>query len=157
MVDHGEKSEKMPRRGETSIQCERASIDDSIKKVEVVVPTPLTQLSATNYRHSAMRMEVHLDAQGLWEAVTETKTNRQKDRLALSVMLAAILESLGVQHDIKKSAKVNWEIIQSFHVVIDHVQSRAQGLRREFKNLSLKKTDKVSDFTNRFSRIVFEL
>ena len=142
----------MPRRGETSIQSERASTDDSIKKVEVVVPTPLPQLSATNYRHWAMRMEVHLDAQGLWEAVAGTETNRQKDRLALSTMLAAIPESSGVQLDSKKSAKVKWVIIRSFHMGIDRLtQSRAQGLRRGFENLSMKKTDKVSDFTDRFS------
>ena len=39
-VDRGEKLEKMPKRGETSFQSERASTDDLIKKVEVVVPTP---------------------------------------------------------------------------------------------------------------------
>ena len=98
---------KMPRRGETSIQSERASTDESIKKVEVIVPAPLTQLSATNYRHWAMRMEVHLDAQGLWEAVITTETNKQKDRLAMSAMLAAIPKSSGVQLDIKKSVKIN--------------------------------------------------
>ena len=101
---------------------------------------------------------MHLDAEGLWEIVAGTETNRQKDRLALSAMLAAILESLGVQLDIKKSAKVNWEIIRSFNVGIDPLaQSRAQGLRREFENLSMKKIDKVSDFTDKFLRIVFEL
>ena len=36
-------------------------------------------------------------------------------------------------------------------------QSRAQDLRMEFENLSMKKTDKVSDFTDKFSKIVFEL
>ena len=149
---------KMPRRGETSIQSERVSTDESTKKVEVIILTALMQILVTNYRHWAMRMEVHLDAQGLWEAVTGTEMNRQKDRLALSTMLAAIPESSCVQLDIKKSAKVNWEIIRSFHVGIDRLaQSRAQGLRREFENLSMKKTDKVSDFTDRFSRIVFEL
>ena len=103
-------------------------------------------------------MAAHLDAQGLWETIAETETNRQKDRLALSAMLATIPESSSVQLDIKKSAKVNWEIIQSFHVGIDRLaQSRAQGLRREFENLSMKKTVKVSEFTNKFSRIVFEL
>ena len=101
----------MSRRGKTSIQSERASTDELIKKVEVVILTPLTQLSATNYHHWVMRMEVHLDAQGLWEAVTGIKTNMQKDRLALSAMLAAIPESSSVQLDIKKSAKFNWEII----------------------------------------------
>ena len=100
----------MPRRGQTSVQGERATTDDSVKKIEVVVPTPLTQLSVTNYRHWAMRMEVHLDAQGLWEAVTGTETNMEKNRLALSAMLATIAESSSVQLDIKKSTKVNWEI-----------------------------------------------
>ena len=101
---------------------------------------------------------MHLDAQGLWEAVLGTDMNRQKDKLALLAMLAAIPESFGVQLDIKKTSKVNWEIIRSFHVGIDRLaQSRAQGLRREFKNLSMKKTDKVSEFTDKFSQIVFEL
>ena len=72
----------------------------------------------------------------------------QKYRLALSAMLAAILET----------SKENWEIIQSFHVGIDRLtQSRAQGVKRELKNLSMKKTKKVSEFTEKFSRIVFEL
>ena len=148
----------MPRRGETSTQGEKSTTGEMVKKFEVVAPTPLTQLSEMNYRHWAMRMEVHLDAQGLWEAVLGTDTNRQKDRLALSVMLAAISESSGVQLDIKKTVKVNWEIIRSFHVGIDRLaQSRAQGLRRESENLSMKKTEKVSEFTDKFSRIVFEL
>ena len=89
------------------MQGERTTTDESIKKIEVVIPTPFTQLSSMNYCHWAMRMEVHLDAQGLWETVAETETNGQKDRLALSAMLAAIPESSGIQLDIKKSAKVN--------------------------------------------------
>ena len=101
----------MPRTGDGVTQGERASTSEMVKKLELVAPTPLTQLSAMNYHHWAMRMEVHLDAQGLWEAVLGTDTNRQKDRLALSAMLAAIRESFGVQLDIKKSTKVNWEII----------------------------------------------
>ena len=97
----------MPRRGETWTQGEKSTTGETVKKIEVVAPTPLTQLSATNYRHWAMRMEVHLNAQGLWEAVLGTDTNRQKDRLALLAMLAKIPESSGVQLDIKKSSKVN--------------------------------------------------
>ena len=112
MIDRGARPVmKMPRRGETLIQSERLSTDESTKKVEVIVPTPLTHHLTLNYRHWAMRMEVHLDVQRLWEAVTGTKTNREKDRLALSAMIAAIPESSGVQLDIKKLGKVNWEII----------------------------------------------
>ncbi|XP_078440532.1 uncharacterized protein LOC144710594 [Wolffia australiana] len=148
----------MPKHGEPSTQGEKTTPDDSMRKLEVVVPTPLTQLSAMNYRHWAMRMEVHLDAQNLWDMVAGTETNRQKDRLALSAMLAAIPETSGVQLDIKKSAKENWEIIRSFHVGIDRlVQSRAQGLRREFENLTMKKEEKISEFTDNFTSVVFEL
>ena len=87
---------------------------------------------------------MHLDAQGLWEAIAGPEANKQKDWLALSAMLATIPETLGVQLDIKKSAKVNWEIIRSFHVGIDRLaQSRAQGLIREFESLSMKKTEKA--------------
>ncbi|XP_078427941.1 uncharacterized protein LOC144700313 [Wolffia australiana] len=147
-----------PKRGEPSTPGEKTMPDDWTRKLEVVVPTPLTQLSATNYRHWAMRMEVHLDAQNLWDVVAGTETNRQIDRLALSAMLAVIPETSGVQLDIKKSAKENWEIIRSFHVGIDRLaQSRAQGLRREFENLTMKKEDKLSDFTDKFTRTVFEL
>ena len=62
----------MPRRGELSTQGEKTMTDESVKKIKVVVPMPLTQLSTTNYRHWVMRMEVHLDAQVLWEVVAET-------------------------------------------------------------------------------------
>ena len=140
--DRYETCGKMPRRGETSTQGEKATTEETVKKIEVVTLTNLTQLSATNY----------LDAQGLWEAVLGTDTNRPKDRLALSAMLAAIPESSGVQLDFKKSAKANWEIIRSFHVGIDRLaQSRAQGLRREFENLLIRKIDKVSEFIDKFS------
>ena len=41
---------------------------------------------------------------------------------------------------------------------IDHLaQSRTQGMRREFENYSMKKNNKVSEFTEKFSRMVFEL
>ena len=77
-------------KGESSIQGEESTTDESAKNIKVVVLIPLMQLSTTNYRHWTMRMKVHLDAQGLWEVVTRMETNQQKDRLALSTMLAAI-------------------------------------------------------------------
>ena len=78
------------------MQGEKTMTDESVKKIEVVVPTPLTQLSATNYQLWAMRMEVHLDAQGLWKPFSGTETNMHKYRLSLSAMLITILESSGV-------------------------------------------------------------
>ena len=68
------------------MQGEKTTTDESVKKIEVPVPMPLMQVPTTNYRHWMMRMEVHLDAQGLWEVIAEMS---------------------GVQLDIKKSTKVN--------------------------------------------------
>ena len=87
----------MLRRRESLAQGEKSMANKSIKKIEVVVPMALTQILVTNYRHWAMRMEVHLDAQGLKEVVARTERNRSKDRLALFAMLAEILETYGVR------------------------------------------------------------
>ena len=86
----------MPRRGESSTQGEKSDVDESIKKIKVVVSASLTQLSMTNYRYWAMRMKAHLDAQGLWEVVARTEMNKHKDRLALSAMSASNPETSGV-------------------------------------------------------------
>ena len=74
-------------------------------------------------------------------AVAGTETNMQKDRLALSAMLATIPQTSGVQLDIKKLAKVK----------------KRKLSEENSKNLSTKKTEKVSKYTDKFSRIVFEL
>ena len=66
--------------------------------------------------------------------------DRKKDQQALSTILNSVSESVSFQLDVKKTAKENWETIQILHVGVDHVvQSRIQLLRREFKNLAMKK------------------
>ena len=41
---------------------------------------------------------------------------------------------------------------------VDHViQSKIQSLRREFKNLAMKKDEKVSDFSSHFTKIISKL
>ena len=104
-----------------------------------------------------MRMEVYLEALGLWEVIGGDEENRKKDILALSAILSSILESASFQVDIKKSTKENWESLKILHVGADHViQSRIQFLRREFENLSMRKDEKVSDYSLRFTKVISE-
>ena len=78
--------------------------------------------------------------------------------LALSAILSSIPESVSFQMDIKKSAKENWESLKILHIGADHViQSRIQFLRREFENLSMRKEEKVSDYSLRFINVISEL
>ena len=105
-----------------------------------------------------MRIEVYLEVHGLREVIGGDEENRKKDRLALSAILSSIPESASFQMDIKKSAKENSESLKIVHVRADHViQSRIQFLRREFENLSMRKDEKVSDYSLRFTKVISEL
>ena len=60
--------------------------------------------------------------------------------------------------DIKKSAKESWESLKILHVKVDHViKSRIQFLRRDFENLSMRKDEKVSYYSLRFTKVISEL
>ena len=75
-----------------------------------------------------MRIEVYLDAHGLWEVITGTETNRKKAWQTLSTILNFISESVSFQLDVKKTAKENWKIIWTFHVGVDHVVQSKIGM-----------------------------
>ena len=115
-------------------------------------------LYETNYRLWAMRMEVYLEAHGLWDVIGGDEENWKKDMLSVFVILCSIPESVSFLMDIKKSAKENWESLKILHIGADHViQSRIQFLRREFENLSMRKEEKVSDYSLRFTKVISEL
>ena len=52
-----------------------------------VVTASIFLLISTNYRLWAMRMEVYLEAHGLWEVMNGTEKNQKKDLQALSAIL----------------------------------------------------------------------
>ena len=94
----------------------------------------------------------------MWDVIRGDEENRKKDRLALFTILSSIPESVSFQIDIKKLAKDNSESLKVLHVGADHViQSRIQFLRREFENLSMRKDEKVSDFSLRFTKVISDL
>ena len=144
----------MPRKiGEAS-----SSSTGVLQKLENHVTNSNFILSDTNYRLWAMRMEVYLEAHGLWEVIGGEEENRKKDQLALSAILSSIPESASFEMDIKKTAKENWESLQILHVGADHViQSRIQFLRREFENLSMRMDEKVSKYSLRFTKVLSKL
>ena len=145
--------EMPPKVGEAS-----SSSTGILQKLENQVTNSNFILSDMNYRLWAKRMEVYLEAHGLWEVIGGEEENRKKDRLALSAILSSIPESASFQMDIKKTAKENWESLKKLHVGAEHVvQSRIQFLRREFENLSMRKDEKVSEYSLRFTKVLSEL
>ncbi|XP_078438916.1 uncharacterized protein LOC144709265 [Wolffia australiana] len=95
-----------------------------------------------------MRMKVHLDASGLWEVISGEEVNQKKDQQALSVILSAIPEDVMDQLDSKKAAKENWEVLRVLNLGVDRViQSRIQGLGRQFELLTIKKDEAFGDMS----------
>ena len=130
---------EMPKRGGSSAHDSCIAIQEIVSRIEVVT-TLIFSLTSTNYRLWAMRMEVYLEAHGLWELITRTETNQKKDRQALLAILNSASESVSFQLNVKKTMKENWETIRILHVGVDHVvQSKIKSLRQKFENLAMKK------------------
>ncbi|XP_078433682.1 uncharacterized protein LOC144704977 [Wolffia australiana] len=156
----------MPRRSEESAQAggsfsaERAingAGSGAPRAGDMAPPLLFPVLSKTNYSLWAVRMEVLLEAHGLWEAIEEETVPRKKDRQALSI-LGAIPEEIQAQVDIKKSAKEIWEALKKRNVGVDSVQkARILGLKRDFKNLKMGKDEFIDDFSGKLSNIVAQL
>ena len=125
---------------------------------ELSTSAPSLKLSKTNYRVWSMAMEVYLDSHDLWQAIVRENVAKKKDRLALSTIISAVPEEQLVILDAKKTAKENWEILRQRNLGVDRViQSRIQGLKRDFEMLTMSKTDSVVDFVMKFTHIVADL
>ena len=105
-----------------------------------------------------MRVEVQLEAHSLWDMIIGTETKRNKDHLALFVILSSISKSHSLQRDIKELANENLNIPRVLHVGDDHVvQSWIWGLLCEFENLTMKKEKTVIDFFVKFPKAIYKL
>ena len=83
---------------------------------------------------------------------------KKKDRMALSAIISSIPEDMLGILDAKKTVEENWEILRQRNLGVDRViQSRIQGLKRNFEMLTMAKTDSIADFAMKFTLIIFEL
>ena len=151
----------MSKRGRTSTMSDDVHAPTPTlhpPRSETGMFTSVLMLTSTNYPLWAMRMEVSLEAHDLWGVIDGSEVNRKKDRLALLMILNSISESQSNQIDIKKSVKENWEVLRTFHLGMDKVvQAKLQALKREFETISMKRNEKIDDYSNHFARIVTNL
>ena len=98
-------------------------------------------------------MEVSLEAHDLWGVIDESEISCQTDHLELPMILNSISESQSTQIHIKKNAKDNWEVFCTFHVGMDRVVQAKVGsaLKRKFETISMRRNEKVDDYSNRFA------
>ena len=125
---------------------------------EMAASAPTLKLSKTNYGVWSMTMEVYLESHDLWLAITGENIPKKKDRLALSAIISAVPEDILMILDAKKTAKENWEILRQRNLGVDRViQSRIQGMKRDFELLSMAKTYSIVDFAKKFTQLVSDL
>ena len=148
----------MSQRGRTSTMADDVHAPTPTlhpPRSETGMSISILMLTSTNYRLWAMKMKVSLEAHDLWGVIDGSEVNRKKDRLALSMILNSISESQSNQIDIKKSAKENWEVLRTFHVGMDKVvQAKVQALKREFETISMKRNEKIDDYSNPFAELL---
>ena len=157
----------MPRRGEAASEFGRASFEKEFGAANAsfsrgmgdpISPSPLQVLSKTNYPVWAIRMQVHLEAYGLWEAIKSYTVSRKKDRQALSVIFGALSEDIVAQLDISKTAKEIWEFLKTRHMGAARViKARVQALRCEVETIFMGEEESVADFAGKLSKVATQL
>ncbi|SPT15557.1 unnamed protein product [Triticum aestivum] len=119
------------------------------------LPQSVLQLTGDNYTVWAIKVEVNLDAAGLWEAVVVPEDAAaaviaKKDKPARAYLLGALVENLLLQVASKKTAAEVWASLKARFVGADHVRAARLGtLRGEFELLRMADAETLDDFASR--------
>ena len=132
-----------------------------------------------NYDPWAKKMKIICMANDLWEFVingfndiadpaqyatltnaqkTHLKESRRKDAKALSLIEAAMAETIFPKIAVANYAKEAWDILKTNFQGTDKVRVvKLQNIRREFENLQMKENESVADFSSRTSNVLNQL
>ena len=117
-----------------------------------------TMLLRTNYQEWASHIQCNLEAMFLWDAVTDEKVERRRDRLALGAMLHGVPADMHAMLLNKKTVKEAWEAIKSMRLGADCVKVvSAQKLLAEFESITFKSEEAIEDFAIRITKIATDL
>jgi hypothetical protein len=94
----------------------------------------------------------------LWDAVTDDKIERRRDRLALGAMLRGVPPEMHPMLLNKKTVKEAWEAIKSMRLGADRVKAvNARKLLAEFESITFKAEETIEDFAIRITKIATDL
>ncbi|GKA37243.1 zinc finger, CCHC-type containing protein [Tanacetum coccineum] len=134
---------------------------DSSKKEVSTTSTPQFQclmLKPSNYSTWAIRMQVILEVNGLWEMIEPnltTEINTKKDKTAIAYIYQSLPEEQLLLISKYKTAKEVWDALKKRHVGENRVQqAKQQTLKSEFEMLQMKENESVDSFTTKLTSIV---
>ncbi|GJR23767.1 zinc finger, CCHC-type containing protein [Tanacetum coccineum] len=133
---------------------------ESSKKELSTINTPQFQcplLKPSNYSLWAIRMQIILEANGLWETIEpndKTIEDKRKDKTAIAFLYQALPEEQLLQITKHKTAKEIWTALKTKHVGEERVQqARLQTLKSEFELLHMKEDETIDTFTAKLTTL----
>ncbi|GKB64004.1 zinc finger, CCHC-type containing protein [Tanacetum coccineum] len=134
---------------------------DTSKKEVSTTSTPQFQcpmLKPSNYSLWAIRMQIILEANGLWEMIEPLKTTQadnKKDKTAIAFLYQALPEEQLLQITKHKTAKNIWDALKTRHIGEQRVQqARLQTLKSDFEMLHMKEDETIDTFTGKLTTLV---
>nr|GEU69959.1 zinc finger, CCHC-type [Tanacetum cinerariifolium] len=115
-------------------------------------------LKPSNYSLWAIRMQIILEANGLWETIEpneKTQADNRKDKTAIVFLYQALPEDQLHQITKHKTAKAIWDALKTRHIGEKRVQqARLQTLKSDFEMLHMKEDDTIDTFTEKLTTLV---
>nr|GEY14184.1 zinc finger, CCHC-type [Tanacetum cinerariifolium] len=134
---------------------------DTSKKKVGITNTPKFQcpmLKPSNYSIWAIRMQIILEANGLWEMIEpkgKTQADNKKDKTAMAFLYQALPEEQLLQITKHKTAKAIWDALKTRHIGEERVQqARLQTLKSNFEMLHMKEDEAIDTFTTKLRTLV---
>ncbi|XP_047308408.1 uncharacterized protein LOC124911915 [Impatiens glandulifera] len=142
----------------------KSTRDASIMKIrrERNVTLSYLLLTKSNYSVWALKMQVNLKAQGVWEqtqgvweAVMLNEVDERKDRMALSVIYQALPDEILLMVAEKDFVKQAWKTLKTMHVGVERVkETKLQTLKTHFETIHMMNGESVDDFAIKLTSIM---
>ncbi|KAL9686039.1 hypothetical protein QQ045_023494 [Rhodiola kirilowii] len=104
-------------------------------------------LSKDNYASWAIKVQVFMDAQGVWDVVDSAvaaAADPRRDKMALTAIYQCIPEDTLLAIAEKKTARHVWDTLKTMHLGADRVKNaRVQTLRTEFEVLRMRDAESL--------------
>nr|GEZ68899.1 zinc finger, CCHC-type [Tanacetum cinerariifolium]GFB48458.1 zinc finger, CCHC-type [Tanacetum cinerariifolium] len=115
-------------------------------------------LKPSNYSLWAIRMQIILEANGLWEMMEpneKTQADNKKEKTSIAFLYQALPEEQLLQITKHKTAKAILDALKTRHIGEERVQqARLQTLKSDFKMLHIKEDKTIDTFTGKLTTLV---
>ncbi|GKD01083.1 zinc finger, CCHC-type containing protein [Tanacetum coccineum] len=133
-------------------------IEEGTSKIKEIGSTTHFQcpmLKGANYTTWAIRMQVILEANELWEMIEPnltTEVDTKKDKTAITYIYQSLPEEQLLLISKYKTAKEVWDALKTRHVGVNRVQqAKQQTLKSEFEMLQMKENESIDSFVTKLT------